>query len=102
MLTNEELIYFCFILVVLWLFPILKLIKTNKKLLIINLIGQFSYSFFFLYLLENYGSKGSSLLWLFYWLSALIIHLLVLNFWTLSEVRKRKKRVPTKPLRNAG
>ncbi len=88
MLTIEELIYLILTLIVLWLFPLLILLKKNKRLLFINVIVQLIYSGFFMWLLEYHGSKGSGLLWIFYWLSITVIHLIGLNIWTIFYRRK--------------
>lgn len=90
MLTAEELYIFCLTLIVLWIFPIFKLSKTRPKILILNFLFQLFYSAFYLWLLENYGNKGSSLLWLFYWFITIIIHLIGLNIWTLTLMKKNK------------
>lgn len=88
MLTIEELIYLILTLIVLWLFPLLILLKKNKRLLFINVIVQLIYSGFFMWLLEYHGSKGSGLLWIFYWFSITVIHLVGLNIWTIFYRRK--------------
>ena len=91
MLTHKELFYFCLTIVILRIFPLIKLIRISRNALIVNFSIQIIYSLFFLSLIENHGSKGSGLLWMLYWFLSIIIHLTVLNIWTTSEIRKRKK-----------
>jgi hypothetical protein len=90
MLTIEELTYLVLTLFVLWFFPLLTLLKTDKKSLSINIIVQLAYSGFFMWLLEYHGSKGSGLLWIFYWFFTIVIHLVGLNIWTIYYRRKIK------------
>lgn len=96
MLTQEELIYFTVTLGILWIFPLISLFKTGWKVLVINFLIQVFYSLFFLWLMDNYGSKGSGLLWMFYWLVSIIIHLAGLNIWIISKWIKRKSRATKK------
>ena len=86
MLTNQELLILCLALLVLWLFPAIKL---KWKLLSVNFLFQVSYSIIFLWLIENLGNKGSSLLWIFYWGFTILIHLVSLNIWTGFFIKKK-------------
>lgn len=88
MLTTEELLYFGLTLIVLWTYPLVKIARKKSKVLLLNFILQLLYSVFYLWLMENYGSKGSSLLWIFYWFITTVIHLIGLNIWTLSLTKK--------------
>ncbi len=92
MLNSEEIVYFFLISFAFWIFPFLVLVKSNRRVLVTNFLVQIGYSLVYAWLLEEYGSEGSSLLWIFYWFITLLGHLVGLNIW-VAFYRKKQKRI---------